>query len=1041
MLKLLKTFLVIFATISLFTSAANAQFGKNKVQYQTFDWKYIESKHFDVYFDAGSSYIAKYSANSAERALASIEETLNWKIRKRISMMVYNSHNEFQQTNVIMSFMPEGVGGVTELYKNRVVVPFQGDFSQLDHVIHHELVHAVLNDMLHGGSLQTSISTGGQAFLPIWMNEGLAEFESIGGMNTETDMFMRDLTISEYLPPLEYLSGYLAYRGGQTFYWYVADKYGPEKIGELITKFKINKNVEAAFRSAFNMKLEEFSEQWQKDLKKYYWTDLDVFDDPKDFAVAVTDHKKAGNFYNSSPAVSPNGEKVAFIADEEGLFGVFVQDIDNKESRQELVSSFRAQDFEDLNLLTPGISWSPDGKKIAISAKAGPEDAVFIVDADDGDYDKLTFGLKSISSVVWSPDGDKIAFVGTQDCRSDIFIYNINNKEYSKLTDDVFSDSYPVWANDSKSVFFISDREDNLASDIKPKQVQIWNHNVYSSDIYRIYLSDKKITRLTFDPDYQKTSIAVGPKDNRMLFVSDKNGIGNIYELNLKTNRIIPKTNSINGISQLSLTPDASKLLFNVQVNAGYDIYMIRYPFEKNLDIDTLPLTKFRQKQIENKEIINSVVIEDFDEQDDLKGYGDFDIEFSRQEIIKPNPDLQAMGTDSKDGKEAGLYDDSTFVIKDYKVKFSPDLILANPGYSTYYGMQGVTQMLFSDIMGDHQIFAQANLLTDLRNSSIYVGYYYMPEIIDYNFNAYHSAGYVRGLVPGYEETGNTTFYRFRNWGLGVTGSLPFDMFNRIEASLAWMNVSKENALPVSISGNPIEIEDQTRMMFVPEFRYVHDDVLWGNFGPAKGSRYFVGIKGTPKLTDKGIGFTTFKADFRHYIHVGAFMDIAVRGAGAASFGPNPQNFFLGGTENWINPNYTITTLPFENPEDFAFMEFVYPLRGFELAEKVGSKYFVSNVEFRFPLFRALLAGPVPILFQGVQGALFLDVGGAFNDDFKATYVDENGKRHPQDLMMSSGIGVRTYLLGMPVKMDVAWRNEFSNWSKPEYLFSLGYDF
>ncbi|MDQ1266373.1 MAG: hypothetical protein QG635_1525 [Bacteroidota bacterium] len=27
---------------------ANGQFGKNKVQYRTFEWKYIESKHFDI---------------------------------------------------------------------------------------------------------------------------------------------------------------------------------------------------------------------------------------------------------------------------------------------------------------------------------------------------------------------------------------------------------------------------------------------------------------------------------------------------------------------------------------------------------------------------------------------------------------------------------------------------------------------------------------------------------------------------------------------------------------------------------------------------------------------------------------------------------------------------------------------------------------------------------------------------------------------------------------------------------------------------------
>ena len=85
--------------------------------------------------------------------------------------MVYNSHNDFQQTNVISEYLEEGIGGVTELFKNRMVIPFEGNYRMYRHVIHHEMVHAVLNDMFYGGSIQSIISNNIRLQLPMWFNE------------------------------------------------------------------------------------------------------------------------------------------------------------------------------------------------------------------------------------------------------------------------------------------------------------------------------------------------------------------------------------------------------------------------------------------------------------------------------------------------------------------------------------------------------------------------------------------------------------------------------------------------------------------------------------------------------------------------------------------------------------------------------------------------------------------------------------------------------------------------------------------------------
>src|SRR6185503_2963956 len=182
---------ILFLTLVVPATAQQTMFGKNKVQYREFQWKYIQSPHFDIYFYQGGKDIAEFCAEVAEPALTSIQNTIRYDITDRISILVYNSHNDFQQTNAVGEFLPEGVGGVTELFKNRVVVPFEGDYEKFRHVIHHELVHAVLPDMVSGGSYQ-ALLTGGGMQIPTWMNEGLAEYESLHGLDVETDMFMRD---------------------------------------------------------------------------------------------------------------------------------------------------------------------------------------------------------------------------------------------------------------------------------------------------------------------------------------------------------------------------------------------------------------------------------------------------------------------------------------------------------------------------------------------------------------------------------------------------------------------------------------------------------------------------------------------------------------------------------------------------------------------------------------------------------------------------------------------------------------------------------
>ena len=231
-------------------------FGQNKVQYKEFDWSLISSPNFDIYFYGDDTQLAEFTAGVAEDAHEQISKHLRWTLKKRVSIILYHSHNDFQQTNVIWQFMQEGIGGVTELFKNRVVLPFEGDYEQFRHVIHHELVHALLNDMIYDGSIQSIIAGRVKLRIPLWVNEGLSEYLSMN-WDTKADMTMRDLSINEKMPTVKELESYMAYKGGQSVWRFIAEKYGREKIGEIINAMKMTQNAEKGFERALGMDYKE----------------------------------------------------------------------------------------------------------------------------------------------------------------------------------------------------------------------------------------------------------------------------------------------------------------------------------------------------------------------------------------------------------------------------------------------------------------------------------------------------------------------------------------------------------------------------------------------------------------------------------------------------------------------------------------------------------------------------------------------------------------------------------------------------------------
>jgi Tol biopolymer transport system component len=1007
-------------------------FGQNKVQYKEFDWSLISSPNFDVYYYGEDTQLAEFTAEVSEEAHEQISKHLRWTLKKRVSIIVYYSHNDFQQTNVIWQYMREGIGGVTELFKNRVVLPFEGDYEQFRHVIHHELVHAILNDMIYDGNIQSVITGRVKLRIPLWANEGLAEYLSMN-WDTKADMTLRDLSINERMPTVKELESYMAYKGGQSIWRFIAEKYGREKIGEIITAMKMTQNAEKGIERALGMDYEDLTKQWHKYLKKEYWPDVIGRDEIEDIAKRLTDHKKEKNYYNISPAVSPDGSKIAVLSDRSGYFDIYVLDaIDGKEIRR-LVKGNRSVDFEELKLLQPGISWSPDSKRIVIAAKAGKSDALYLINVKTRKKEKFTFNLDGIFTAAWSPDGNQLAFIGTKDGASDVYVYNIDEEKLTALTSDIYSDSEPSWNNDGSVLVFVSDRNGDIAG-LQPPEVII-EHDFSQKDIYAIDLSSGNISRITDTDHNEDYPIWSHTEKNTLFYVSDDGGVWNIYRYKPDSDPVA-LTNILTGAFQLSLTENDDYLVFAGYADMGWDVYSMSHPLEK--DAMEVPPTRYIMNQDNLSEELIDLRRHKRSQWSTGRSTGrDYQGWIFAREYDHFNQPMETPEDASADFvKDTTDLTDESYVPKAYKTRFTLDLVNGYASFNNVFGAQGMTMFAFSDILGDHQIYFGTEMVIDLKRSDYFFSYAYLTRPTDYYFSISHIANeYFLGYdINGYQHRG-----LLRNFSLMSYLSHPFSRFMRVEGGLSYHYFSFSEWQEVNYYEFE-EVSNEDFSVVLPVTSWVYDNTIYGYTGPIDGFRQNTTLVVSPGWGSKKMDFKTLKMDFRKYYKIGRYSSLAGRLTLGTSRGANKQKFYLGGLQNWIygtgetdgvkdNSHFRNDLLDGENDlEDVFFSEFVVPVRGRRYMEQVGSNVALANFEFRFPFLLAL-GVPEKFMISNLGSHLFFDIGTAWD---KGSEFEES--------IAGFGWGMKINMGYFLLRIDSAWDINESGYSKPQYYFSLGTD-
>ncbi len=982
--------LVIIVTFFAVNLYSQEYFGRNKVQYENFDFNVLKTKNFNIYYYPEEKNATYDAAEMLERWRSRFTKIFGDTLQKEQPVILYANHADFEQTNVVEGFLSQGTGGVTEGLENRITLPFTGSYASNNHVLGHELVHAFQYDIIRS----TKNGFKKVQAIPLWFIEGMAEYLSIGRKDALTSMWLRDAVLNNDMPSIDDVGKdpkYFPYRYGEAIWSYIGGRWGDESVSKLLNDV-LDVGWDKAFKKALGISLDSLSDDWKKDVISAYTKELKGRTNPDSTGEQITKEKDA---INLSPVISPDGKYIAVISRHD-LFTLDLYLIDSKtgEVYKKLVSSNSDAHFDDLQFINSSGSWSPDGKLFAFVVVKDGNNAISIVDIGTGEI-KETFTLKNvdgISQLAWSPDGNQLAISGTSGGISNLYLYNFNNKKIEQLTNDKYAELQPAWSPDGETLAFAT--EQGMATDLSR----------YTFGPMHIGLLDIKtgaIEYLTMGEGVKLINPQFSPDGKSLYLIADPDGFSNVYRYSFNTMNFYRVTNAATGIGGLtemspaiSVAQKTGRLVFDVFNNTNYNI--------RGVNQEEAQGEMYESSKKELEEVISL-----------------------------PPKDKAGEGIVESylDDKTTGFMAENEFNKSDYE----PALKLYNIGqaavgvatdrYGTYLG--GAVSMMFSDILGNHILTGALEVNGQFKDVGGQVVYFNRKRRL--NWGA--SIGHIPYLSGYYGQTLDTVtiqgqqylandfiFYKQRvfNNQINLLGEYPLSTNRRFEFGIGYQRIGFDLEAEHTITLGDYIVNDYTVSLnsppalnlFQTDLAYVGDYSFMGFTSPVDGSRYRFAIQ--PSLGS--LDFVSLTADFRKYFFFSPFT-LAFRALHYGRYGGDSESNRLSqlsiGYQTLVR-GYDLNS--FDQSECSGS-----GLNGCPVFDRLlGSKMVVFNMEFRVPLFGNEQFGLINFPYLPTELSLFVDGGVAWSQSSEPVlkFDSSSNERIP---VFSAGIAARFNLFGYMV--------------------------
>ncbi|MEL6863193.1 MAG: hypothetical protein AAFP19_02185, partial [Bacteroidota bacterium] len=971
-----------------FTNLQAQYFGRNKPRYQKFDFEVYESPHFEVYHYLENEDLRHQLTQYSEDWYLLHQAILQDTFRHKNPILFYNNHADFQQTNAISGSLSVGTGGVTEGFKNRVVMPITPSHQQTHHVLGHELVHAFQYHLLTTGD---STSLRSIQNLPLWLVEGLAEYLSIGRVDAHTAMWMRDAVLRDDVPTIKELANprYFPYRYGQAFWAFLTGTYGDGIIRPFfIETAKVG--LEAAIQLVLKTNIETLSGRWVSALETQYGS---VASSGKERKVGkrILFADNAGRM-NISPVISPNGKYVVFFS-EQRLFSLdlYLAEAINGKIVRRLASTTREGHIDDFSSLESAGTWSPDSRRFALVAFKKGQQILLIKDIRTGKtLEEIEIeGVPAISNPAWSPDGKKILFTGLVDGQSDLYMVQLKNKKVTQLTNDEWSTVQANWSPNGEQIVFATDQ----ISRQNGRTFGKWTFNLATLD-----LASRDINPISVFPGADNLNPLFDAEGN-ILFLSNRDGYRNIYRYKVAEEQVDQLTDLMTGVSgitpyspALSVARKRDRLVFSHYSNNQYAIYQTAI---KNL-------TQRPVSALDVDMTAATLPVANGDHKDVVSG------NLAKLDLLQP-------------------LEDNLFKEKKYVPKFRLDHVGGGAGVGIAAGnafgnptaLAGGVDMLFSDILGNNQLYTGLSLNGEIQDLGGQLVYINRKNKIAWGARLSHipfrtGQSFLGGIdtlnlgdglqVPAqlvvadlwriFEDQAGV----FAQWSLSKTQrfelggaftrySYRIDRFNNYYDEFGRLLVQERERIDAPDGFNLLSVNAA----------FVGDNSYFGIASPLQGYRYRL-------AAEKFFGewdFYRLTADFRKYQYLKP-ISLAFRALHFGNYGQT--NGQLINSQFVGNPifvrGYGINAFD-------RFQEW-----GLDIDQLTGSKLLVTNFEIRLPFTGPERLSAISSKFLFSELALFVDGGLTWDsfDEFRNDPEQINSVR-PQPIL-STGLSLRVNLFG-----------------------------
>jgi hypothetical protein len=1020
------------------------KFGKNRLQYKQFKWRYFQTTNFNTYFNQGGLSLGKYVAQVAEEELPKLEKSMDYSLRRRLNIVIYNNYGELKQSNIGIGLQWQNTGGITKLVGNKLIVYYDGDRNKLKKQIREGIARVIVENMLFGDDVGEVAGNAVLLNLPKWYTDGYIAYAA-ESWNADLDMELKELLRTGRYQRFNQLAEDHPTLAGHAFWFYIENVYGVGAPSYLLYISRIDRSLKRAAQQVLHKSFKEARRDFMVfNFRRYRADDRGRRQSTRGTIVTTQSNLRAEH-YRIHP--SPRNRNYAMVEFKGGVYrvllyqGFFKPTVLMKSGVRELKA--------EINPDYPQLAWDPNGTRLAIiyeqkgKLKLKIHDLVSRTDIDL----QLPNTFQAVNSFQYLLNPNTLLLSAVKNGQTDLFTYNISTFKTEQLTNDIFDERDPSYVGlvGKSGIIFTSNRPSPDA--VSADTATLHGH-------YNVFLlsnwdnpTGRQISQLT-NLKQGDARFPTQYSDTYFTFVGDQNGIANRYVgffrsqsagvdtlyyvgadilhnpepaeldsllmaygtqapdsvhtavLTQDSTYVFPLTNYSDGITESYQS--GQKEIVSETVKRGD----FSRTYELKVDDRTLsrrnvnaPLTTFKRYSLHQDSVQSGLPM--YYEQPEDTSAREKPSNFFQSEYGYQPPDSSLTVTPAQQPENPGALALKNAKLLPYHLKFSSDYLITQLDnsvlinrYQPFTGgggpiylqqpFNGLIQVGVSDLFEDIKFTGGFRFPFNFRGSEYYFSYQNLRHLIDWNVLYYRKAERSGFEGTPYEGRMTTNLYQ-------VTATLPIDVVRSVHATIGYRSDGL-TALAMDANTLPKTPADYVEKFGVARVEYVYDNTINPATNIWNGLRWKAYLEMFPQLNKaegyrKGFTFNT-GFDARYYLPIYKNFIWATRVAGDFSWGTRKVLYYLGGVDNWLSPKYN-NNVPVNSDANYAYQTLAENLRGYDQNVKNGNNVLLMNTELRLPVFATFIDQPIGSDFiRNFQVTSFADIGTAWNE--KLSFKDNS---------------------------------------------------